>query len=736
MQPTTDRGYYNLLGHLSRPSTTLPLETLQASIAHYLAHVQPTPTPFVALVISSPLFQQSLSTSTSTSTSSGTSYTTLQALSTAFRHAIHLKLNHLTSKPSTIFSRSFQSRVDEWVHAVLNGLQGGLPVFRLACASGILLGLEDWEVDLKLKEKEAKVRRKVEEEVVVSLAEVLELYPYLSSASHWRSEFGEKNVEDTLLTTTLLVASTCLPLVAPHRLKALQLRALCGALTATIASAFRSGTFPFLSSLGSLISQSPDDRVSIEATSAFAKTLTQMTGSQIMTSMAALSRTCALTLGILAESRPREGWQVMMEATEAFLAIAKVIEADWIQTPLARITDEDEIAAESRELTAKIWSVLKTLLFTNIMIVQAILTTLAYKPSPLVSHTPYEIALSALQIFAHLSFVLPQFGGVTSTGEGGFPELKKVFYMALDILSTNKEESERFVRGLSESEIRGKTADLPSQVYHAKKAYALACVEQLVPVLSNDCIRDQVYPMCSSHFFDPSHRETYESAHSVMLSIFASHARKTGENIIGLGKESFAEQISPFYARCLAENSGDNQLSPIQLSLAYAALVRCAGTFGRNTENTTHSDLQSRSGDAFAWYCLQTLIDLIRSISSERPSSDYLHRLHLALVATLPSVSLILLPRLLEAIHILAVKNAEPEKKGELVDTMFKEILENIGDQEKEYAMRWWYDHRNALGDEYNLSPARDFVNNVVVRSSNIQEQTGRPVAPDPVSRL
>lgn len=192
MQSTTDRGYYNLLGHLSRPSTTLSLETFQASIAHYLAHVQPTPTPFVALVISSPLFQHSLSSSAQ---SGSASYATLQSLSTSFRHAIHLKLNHLTSKPSTIFSRSFQSRVDEWVHAVLNGLQGGIPVFKLACACGILLGLEDREVDLKLKEREAKVRRKVEEEMIVSLAEILELYPYLSSASHWRSEFGGKDAE-------------------------------------------------------------------------------------------------------------------------------------------------------------------------------------------------------------------------------------------------------------------------------------------------------------------------------------------------------------------------------------------------------------------------------------------------------------------------------------------------------------------------------------------------------------
>lgn len=115
------------------------------------------------------------------------------------------------------------------------------------------------------------------------------------------------------------------------------------------------------------------------------------------------------------------------------------------------------IVSESRELTAKIWNTLKTLLFTNIMIAQAVLTALVYTSPPPSSCSPYELALSALQILSQLSFVLPQFGGVTSTAQGGFSELKKVFYTALDILSADKEKSERFVRGLSDLEIRGKT---------------------------------------------------------------------------------------------------------------------------------------------------------------------------------------------------------------------------------------------------------------------------------------
>ena len=116
-------------------------------------------------------------------------------------------------------------------------------------------------------------------------------------------------------------------------------------------------------------------------------------------------------------------------------------------------------APESHESAKAMWNTLKTLLFTNIMIVQAVLSTLVYVPQPpqeshastsQPSQTPHSFALTALHIFSHLSFVLPQFGGVTSTAQNSFVELKKVFYTALDILSSEPTESERFVKILCE----------------------------------------------------------------------------------------------------------------------------------------------------------------------------------------------------------------------------------------------------------------------------------------------
>ena len=60
----------------------------------------------------------------------------------------------------------------------------------------------------------------------------------------------------------------------------------------------------------------------------------------------------------------------------------------------------------------------------------------------------------------------------------------------------------------------------------------------------------------SRHLYDSSHRETYESAHSVILSIFAAQTGSTPAASVqgtGVPRPTFVEKIVPFYARCLLE---------------------------------------------------------------------------------------------------------------------------------------------------------------------------------------
>ena len=158
-------------------------------------------------------------------------------------------------------------------------------------------------------------------------------------------------------------------------------------------------------------------------------------------------------------------------------------------------------------------SVLSTITYSHPVASAA--TSLKSKGSLTQLPTHSSLALSTLRTLSHLSFVITKFGGVTSTSNAGFAELKRVFYTALDVLSGDVEASETFVKTLC---LHGKSTRLMYVTFTdylvkvtansstgerpadpltlARQAFNLACVEQLVPLLSLDTIEYCVFPMC------------------------------------------------------------------------------------------------------------------------------------------------------------------------------------------------------------------------------------------------
>lgn len=62
--------------------------------------------------------------------------------------------------------------------------------------------------------------------------------------------------------------------------------------------------------------------------------------------------------------------------------------------------------------------------------------------------------------------------------------------------------------------------------------------------------------LSSRHLNNASHRETYESAHSTILAIFAAQlgsTTPTEDQDMGIGRPTFVEKIVPFYMQCLLE---------------------------------------------------------------------------------------------------------------------------------------------------------------------------------------
>lgn len=150
-------------------------------------------------------------------------------------------------------------------------------------------------------------------------------------------------------------------------------------------------------------------------------------------------------------------------------------------------------------------------------------------------------------------------------------------------------------------------------------------------------------------------------------------------------------------------------------------------------------------GDTYtlAWYCVQLLIDTIRELSpppcttpqipkgkgkaqetvevnnDTKTADDRTHRLSLMLISTISSLPMAIMLRALDEIRIIitayshsrsrddsgvddgnkdeASESGRKGRKKELLEALFSEILNNMGDREKEGAIKWWYRYRPLL---------------------------------------
>lgn len=606
----------------------------------------------------------------------------------------------------------------EWVRGLLKGFKGGQAVIRFVCAGGILLGLEDLKGKSGTDPVGGSVRAKTEDELIIALTEITELYGAPKDTA-WEKEFQPETEHGELdvLSLTMLFAAQLLPHVFSERIKVLPLSTLSSYLMTTIEATYSSGTF--LASLPVSCSIIPSGQLSLTSptgpkqpsfpydspgawsqSAPLPSALKSVAGSSLFPAIPSLAGLSARILPLLAESSPSEGWNTLEAVVTRLQKLASNVENDWAQSALAGIEDENDIAPDSRELAANIWTILKTLLFMTVMLSQSILSTITYTHPVSSTAAPLEpeqsatrmpthssLALSTLRTLSHLSFVITKFGGVTSTSGVGFAELKRVFYSALDVLSADVEASEAFVKSLNTRvsasyNTGGRTAN---SLIRARQTFNLACIEQLVPLLCFDTIENVVFPLCLPHLDDASHRETYESAHSVILAVFAAHARAQPETAVagvkgkGTSRPTFVEKIVPFYVQCLLENSVDGKLTTAQLRLAFSALTSSA----------------SASTPAMGKFCLSSLLSVLSGLSA-REDAQRRHRLCLVLVSTLSALPLAVLPDALAAVAY-EIMDSKSEQRSELAREVFKEIMENVGDREKEYCLRWWEEQREAL---------------------------------------
>ncbi len=136
------------------------------------------------------------------------------------------------------------------------------------------------------------------------------------------------------------------------------------------------------------------------------------------------------------------------------------------------------------------------------------------------------------------------------------------------------------------------------------------------------------------------------------------------------------------------QNSVNGKLTTPQLRLAYNTLTNSA----------------SENAPAMGQLCLSSLVSLLTRLS-EADDAQRRHRLRLVLVSTLSALPAAVLPDGLNAVSD-AIQGSKDEERWELVREVFKEIMENMGDREKEYCLRWWEEQRDGL--EGNIEMKND----------------------------
>ena len=182
------------------------------------------------------------------------------------------------------------------------------------------------------------------------------------------------------------------------------------------------------------------------------------------------------------------------------------LQDDWGRNPWVDARTEEEIPNSARDTLTQAWGVLKGVLFATVMVQQSVVTATFYLPPPPTkivsplkpSITPASLALLLLQTLSNLSFVITMFGGVTSTARASvFPQLRRLFYSALDVLSTDQAASEEFVVRLSQTVQQNNASPKSSKVMeNAKAAFSLACIEQLVPNVCGERFQTRIFDTC------------------------------------------------------------------------------------------------------------------------------------------------------------------------------------------------------------------------------------------------
>ncbi|KAG8880892.1 hypothetical protein FRB98_004696 [Tulasnella sp. 332] len=689
---SVDSGYTTLVGFFQSknelPSSLKP-KTLFSAVTHYLTTIPLDHlTPFTHAIAASPNLWKT----------PGTRTERLDGFQASFRTAFNVKHNAEGLAAADYFfpQGSIQQAMQHWVKVIFAGItaQRRDPEVRLILLNGLLLALHDND-RLSLD----TTRERIEGEAVICCAELMEIVQ--PQVDDWTGELvaaARSGPEDVTRTTTLTRVGTTIGILSTEKLILLDLEAIATLGLNIISETLDDGHF--LKDFPSELPKNSEGKLLLETAR-----VSEVLAKPAFTSFGSTSKLVACCITGLSYQRSTQvaAWNLMTRVCNMMEAVSGRIEGDWSGSDISLVTDEQDFG--TFELPFAMPSTYEQLTTSKSLAVDpdryfhladpedlpAILTTLTFESVPHDSQcTPHTLVSSVLNTFLHLAFVTSKFGGGLTSAGGGFLEQKRAFFTALDIIASNPSETALLIKRLHNH--LSSAASLPAlhPVRQAHASFFLACAEQLMPALEEDVIEHVVLPIAIPLLNEPSRRETYESAHSVVLSVFSSHAKRkdseegtqnqTNEPLqSSRTKAGVAQRLAPFYADCLLQNSDEGRLSPEQLTLAYSSLVNGARVVDM----------------ALTQLCVEKLLDALKRSKNDAPAPTAVdkkqkHRLQYVLISSISAVGAPLLRPLLLNVKRMVLEEADAEARIEMKAAVFHQVLDKMADAEKGVAMRWW----------------------------------------------
>ncbi|KAI8054375.1 hypothetical protein BDF22DRAFT_678789 [Syncephalis plumigaleata] len=297
-----------------------------------------------------------------------------------------------------------------------------------------------------------------------------------------------------------------------------------------------------------------------------------------------------------------------------------------------------------------IWQHFKLSLFAMTLIASAIIKQ------------PIEVeqAVDLLFMVQHIHFIALKLGSFSAYQD-----------MLIDIVKTLRKTTDTFSYAVQQ--IRPTVEEV--ELNDAKRACLLFyfdLIEQNVDIISDIQLAEEILPLARPYLDSKFCQDAFESAHSVLLSIF-------------LKRKPLAIQLGPYYANWLLD-SYPTLLNIDQLRRVYTAMVDCL----------------AEQDSAMAWYTIQRLMNAIDSLSSDESARDDIANGNQLSNNTAEVASTItrghLLVTLLDQLPTVPLEQTPSLARSALVKILFDNVSQSLDFSRKEQAIKWYLSLANELG--------------------------------------